>query len=239
MIALKLFILFLFSRAKNNSETEAEYRTAFLQLHSLTQGFAWDASQVTLMKAIILVTLEITQCALITREVKENQMTMKKANNHIQRLTAGLTLRGDKTLRIREDPDSGGGMAKHQEFKNYAWFVPSRLTSTLSPYQTFQRLPQRSEWLTQEQRVLHSSNHLSKPRARRRITPELFGCQNTSWQNTLEFCFEREGFFSPTHFFMTHPYFIIMPLGPQPSKANYNSEMISMPHSALWGLDRR
>lgn len=56
------------------------------------------------MKAIILVTLEITQCALITQEVKENQMTIKKANNHIQRLTAGLDLEGDKDLR-KQSPD--------------------------------------------------------------------------------------------------------------------------------------
>lgn len=57
------------------------------------------------MKAIILVTLEITQCALIAREVKENQMTIKKANNHIQRLTAGLNLEGDKALRKQRVSD--------------------------------------------------------------------------------------------------------------------------------------
>lgn len=44
------------------------------------------------MKAIILVTLEITQYALITQEVKENQMIMMKANNKLQRLT-GLNLK--------------------------------------------------------------------------------------------------------------------------------------------------
>lgn len=91
------------------------------------------------MKAIILVTLEIAQCALITREVKENQMTVKKANNHIQRFTAGLNLRGDKVLRSREDSDRVGGMVRQQEFKNYACFVPSRLIVWPSPYQTFQR----------------------------------------------------------------------------------------------------
>lgn len=193
MIALKLFILFLFSRAKNNSEAEAEYRTA-LQLRSSTRGFAWDASQVTLMKAIILVTLEIAQCALITREVKENQMTVKKANNHIQQFTAGLNLRGDETLRSGEDPDGVGGM----EFKNYACLVPSSLDCFSVPIPDIPEvtwLPFRSEWLTGTE-CSAWQHHLSEPRARRRITSELLARQLPD-RILWNFTWRGSGFFFP------------------------------------------
>lgn len=167
-------------------------------------------------------------------------MNIKKTNDQIQRLTVGPILQ--RETRLRKDSHSEVEGSGSTSFKTTYVFGPFQADCSAVPIPDIPEaawLASGSKWLILEQRVLHSSNHLSQPQARQSTT-------STTRQSFVPVNLHQEKKFSGISFtqgkgciFSTH-----LCKGPssfpwpchfsRPSQPHDVVQFIPAPHSAQW-----